>query len=407
MQLQHLSLTNFRNYARLEIAMPVGPLLLHGANAQGKTSLLESVYYLATGRSPWTSSDKQLLNWRAEQDPMPYSRVGAEICNAANTTTRLDITIYKADNESGRFKKEIKVNGVKRRVLDLLGKINVVMFLPQDIALVEGSPTDRRRYLNITLCQANRAYAEALQIFEKALEQRNAILRRLQEQRRKTADELTYWETQLIDSASVIISGRQRLLRELEGLAQTIHRELTGGAEHLELQYQPNFTATANGDGQLSFAGFGLDLHRQLTPAEIAPQYRAALAAKRAEEIARGITLIGPQRDELRFYVNQRDMGLYGSRGQARTVVMSLKLAEMRWLEQATQEPPVLLLDEFIAELDAARRAYLLAEIARAHQAILTTTEPDIFTKEFLGKATIWQVQAGQIDQNRQGGGNP
>ncbi|MCC6976610.1 MAG: DNA replication/repair protein RecF [Anaerolineae bacterium] len=396
MRLQHLSLVNFRNYSRLELALPSGALLLCGANAQGKTSLIESIYYLATARSPWTASDRQLMNWRAEHDALPYSRISAEVRGKGEVITRLDITIYKDSQEGARFRKDIKVNGVKKRVVDLLGAITVVMFLPQDLALIEGSPTDRRRYLNITLAQSDPRYAEALQTFDQALQQRNALLRRIAE-RQGSLNELKFWDDKLVSAGSVIIAGRQRLLRELELLAQKVHRELTGGDETLEMIYQPSFAPTAKADGQLSFSVLGLDLHRQLKPAEIEPQYREALAQTRREELHRGITLVGPQRDELRFMVNGRDLGLYGSRGQARTAVLAIKLAEMGWMESATGECPVLLLDEFIAELDARRRAFLLERISHASQSILTTTEPDIFTQDFLSKAAVWTVHAGEI----------
>ncbi|MBE2194218.1 MAG: DNA replication/repair protein RecF [Anaerolinea sp.] len=396
MRLQHLSLVNFRNYSRLELALPSGALLLCGANAQGKTSLIESIYYLATARSPWTASDRQLMNWRAENDALPYSRISAEVRGKGEVITRLDITIYKDSQEGARFRKDIKVNGVKKRVVDLLGAITVVMFLPQDLALIEGSPTDRRRYLNITLAQSDPRYAEALQTFDQALQQRNALLRRIAE-RQGSLNELKFWDNKLVSAGSVIIAGRQRLLRELELLAQKVHRELTGGDETLEMIYQPSFAPTAKADGQLSFSVLGLDLHRQLKPAEIEPQYREALAQTRREELHRGITLVGPQRDELRFMVNGRDLGLYGSRGQARTAVLAIKLAEMGWMESATGECPVLLLDEFIAELDARRRAFLLERISHASQSILTTTEPDIFTQDFLSKAAVWTVHAGEI----------
>lgn len=396
MRLQHLSLVNFRNYSRLELALPSGSLLLCGANAQGKTSLIESIYYLATARSPWTTSDRQLMNWRAENDALPYSRISAEVRGKGEVITRLDITIYKDSQEGVRFRKDIKVNGVKKRVVDLLGAITVVMFLPQDLALIEGSPTDRRRYLNITLAQSDPRYAEALQTFDQALQQRNALLRRIAE-RQGSPNELKFWDDKLVSAGSVIISGRQRLLRELELLAQKVHRELTGGDEMLEMIYQPSFAPTAKADGQLSFSVLGLDLHRQLKPAEIEPQYREALAQTRREELLRGITLVGPQRDELRFMVNGRDLGLYGSRGQARTAVLAIKLAEMGWMESATGECPVLLLDEFIAELDARRRTFLLERISHANQSILTTTEPDIFTQDFLSKAAVWTVHAGEI----------
>lgn len=397
MRLEHLSLTNFRNYSRLELSLPEGAILLHGPNAQGKTSILEAIYYIATSRSPWTTADRQLLNWGAESDVLPFTRISAEIRARDGVLTRVDITLLKdANGGELRFDKDIRINGVRKRNLDLLGTLNVVMFLPQDLAIVEGGPGDRRRYLNVTLAQVHRGYAQALQNYDKVLTQRNALLKRIAS-RQAGPTELDFWDEQLMTAGSLIISGRQQLLRELEGLAQRIHGELTGGAELLELRYQPSFMMTGTPGGQLAFDVPGLDIHRQLSPQEISEQFRAELLRLRRDEIERGSTLVGPQRDELRFSVNNRDLGLYGSRGQARTAIMAMKLAEVEWMQATTGETPVLLLDEFIAELDAARRAYLLARIEHAGQALLTTTEPDIFTPEFVKKATVWKVQAGQV----------
>ncbi len=398
MRLEHLSLQNFRNYARLEVTLPDGPILLHGANAQGKTSLLEAIYYLATARSPYATTDRQLINWSAEQDVLPFAKVGALVVSASGLYNRVEITLtYAPESANGaRLNKEIRVNGVARRVMDLIGQVNVVMFLPQDLVLVEGPPADRRRYLNMTLCQTDAAYCQALAQFEKVLGQRNALLRRIADGE-SGPDEMDFWDEQITASAGVIVAGRQRLLRELEIKARRVHADLSGGVEDLELRYQPGFLATPNNSGQLSFDVPGLDLNRQISAAEIARQYGQRLAQMRGEEIARGMTLSGPQRDELRLLVNGRDLGLFGSRGQARTAVMALKLAELYWMRDTLGEWPVLLLDEVVAELDSDRRAYLLSRISGVSQALLTTTEPDIFTDEFLRQAARWHIRQGQI----------
>ncbi len=398
MHIEHLSLQNFRNYARLEVSLPKGAILLHGANAQGKTSLLEAIFYLATARSPYTTSDRQLINWNADNDVLSFARLTAEVVSSNQMMNRIEITLTQlVEGINGtRLAKEIRINGVSRRVMDLIGRVNVVMFLPQDLVLVEGPPAERRRYLNTTLCQTDAEYCSALALFEKVLGQRNALLKRIAEGD-ASPDQLDYWNVQLTVAAGVIVSGRQRLLRELEVKARRIHDDLTGGVEGLELLYQPGFMATAQNSGQLSFDVLGLDLNRQLESDEIAAQYAERLAAMRQEEIGRGMTLSGPQRDELRLLVNGRDLGFYGSRGQARTAVMSLKLAEMEWMHETIGEWPVLLLDEVVAELDVDRRAYLLDRIAGVSQALLTTTEPDIFTESFLRDATRWHVHQGQI----------
>ncbi len=401
MYIQHLSLTNFRNYARLELSLPSDvPVVLHGANAQGKTSLLEAIYYLATAKSPYTASDRQLIHWRAEDDPLPFARISGEVSSRQRSLTRLEITlmIERTPEGGARFRKLIRVNGVEKRVRDIVGLVNVVLFLPRDLALIEGSPSDRRHFMDNTLGQVDADYLEAVDQYEKILPQRNALLRRIAE-RRGSPRELDFWDEKLIKSGSVIIAGRQRFLRELQALAQRAHYELTGDRETLTLSYQPSFLPTFEGDGQLSFESLGLDLQRELTPDQIEPQFAEQLKAEQRESIQRGATLCGPHRDELRLFVNGRDLGLFGSRGQSRTAVMAFKLAELEWMRQRIGEAPVLLLDEVVAELDAQRRAYLLDRIDSATQTLMTTTELDIFTEPFLSRATVWRVREGQIDQ--------
>lgn len=397
MYIEHLSLTNFRNYARLELSLPHCPVVLHGNNAQGKTSLLEAIYYLSTQRSPYTTSDRQLIHWRTEHDPLPFARITAEISTRQFALQRLEITLMMEQGVgTPRFKKHIKLNGVDKRVMDVVGLLNVVLFVPRDLSLIEGSPSDRRRFMDTTLNQVNRHYAQALSDYEKLLPQRNALLRRIAEKRANPV-ELAYWNEQLSQHGAVIIAERQKFLRQLEGLAQENHHQLTGKQETLTLQYQPSFMPTVGGDGQRSFDVFGLDLHRELEAKAIQPQFAEQLVKEQAESIHRGVTLSGPHRDELRLMINGRDCGLYGSRGQARTTVMALKLAELDWMHQQIGELPILLLDEVVAELDSKRRAYLLERLANDIQMLVTTTELDIFTEPFLQRASLLEVVEGQI----------
>ncbi len=397
MQIEHLSLTNFRNYARLEMSLPKRPLVLVGDNAQGKTSLLEALYYLATSRSPYTASDRQLIHWRTEHDIMPYAKLVAEFSNRHGILQTLDMTLM-LDNSNGatRFKKVIKHNNVEKRVMDVVGVLAVVLFLPQDMSLIEGTPQDRRRFMDNTLSQVSAPYLEALEAFEKLLPQRNALLRRIQEKRAKPA-ELGYWDEQLAEQGAQVIVGRQGFLRELESVAQQHHHALTGNAELLTLQYQPSFSPTATESGQRSFNLLGLDLHRQLDVSDVAPQYLLQLQREQRDAIERGVTLSGPHRDELRLNINGRDCGLYGSRGQARTAVLSLKLAELSWMRQSIGEPPILLLDEVVAELDSKRRAFLLEQLQENTQTLLTTTELGMFSPEFLTRATVWRITEGKV----------
>lgn len=399
MRIEYLSLTNFRNYARLEISLPDAPVVIHGENAQGKTSFLEAIYYLATSKSPYTTSDRQLLHWCTENDPLPFARLSAEVDGLRAGMTRLEVTLMleRAADGTPRFRKSVRQNGVEKRVMDVAGLINVVLFLPRDLTLVEGAPADRRRFMDTTLSQVVKDYVEALDVYEKTLPQRNALLRRIAE-RISSPAELDYWDTQLIDSGSKIIAARQAFLRDLEIEAQRNHYELTGQRETLTLRYLPNFSASAaKNQQQMSFEVLGLDLHREMTPEQIAPQFAEKLKHEQAESILRGVTLSGPHRDELRIAINERDAGLYGSRGQARTAVLSLKLAELSWMRQRTGEWPLLLLDEVAAELDSQRRAYLLNRIDGSAQTLLTTAELEVFPEPFLKRAAIWKVEDGKI----------
>jgi DNA replication and repair protein RecF len=402
MHIEHLSLTNFRNYARLETSLPSNrPILLHGENAQGKTSLLEAIYYLAASRSPYTSTDRQLIHWRAEDEPIPFARLAAEVQSNVHGFNRIEMALVLERTPDGgqRFKKTIRVNGADKRVMDVVGLVAVVLFLPQDLSLVEGPPTDRRRFMDTTLSQVDKDYLNALNTYEKVLPQRNALLRRIAE-KGASVGELGYWDEQLVAAGSIIIACRQKFLRELEIEAQQAHLDLTAKNELLTLSYQPSFLPSAQGNGQLSFNTLGLDLHRELSAEQIAPQFAEQLQAELDESVSRGVTLFGPHRDELRLNINDRDAGLYGSRGQARTAVMALKLAELAWMKRRIGEWPILLLDEVIAELDSKRRAYLMERISGATQTLLTTTEMDIFPAVFLERATIWQVSGGQISSD-------
>lgn len=399
MRVAHLSLTNFRNYSRLEADLPAGPLILVGQNAQGKTSLLEAIYYLATASSPHASADRQLIHWLAlRNDPRPYMKILAEV-HTAQEIRRVDIRVELEDAGAAlepRLKKTVLINGLKRRAGDLHGAVNVVLFLPQDMALVEGSPTDRRRYLDTTLCQVDPVYCLALGEYGKILSQRNALLKQLQE-RNGGSTELEFWDTELCRHGATLIAARAKAIEEIERLAAPIHRELTEGAEHLRLAYQPAFDPLADDTGQIPL---GLDVpitRAGITPDEIAASLRERLETSRRSEIERGMTLTGPHRDDVRFIASGIDLGIYGSRGQGRTAVLSLKLAEMAWMNDRAGEPPILLLDEVLAELDPQRRRDLLKRIGGAEQSVLTTTDLSLFEPEFVERVKVWNVIGGTI----------
>ena len=399
MLIHHLSLTNFRNYARLELDLPAGPILLLGDNAQGKTSLLEAIYYLATSRSPHTTSPRQLINWLAGQESLtPAARIMAHLTRQQAAHT-LDVTLMlepTADGEE-RFRKQIKMDGVPHRAHELVGQVTVVMFLPQDVDLVGGSPSLRRRYLDAALSQVDAEYHGALSQYEAVLSQRNALLKQLAE-RGGDPDELIYWDEQLSTAGALVTLRRQQAVVEWGECADAIHRDLTGGRERLRLRYEPGFDLgrPASPDFQMQIK---LDVPLPATSEmdKAAASFRAQLAARRNEEMARGATLVGPHRDELRFIADEVDLGVYGSRGQQRTAVLALKLAEVEWMRAQTGEWPVLLLDEVLAELDARRRAYLLARINGANQSLMTGTGLELFGEDLPRRAHVLRVVAGQV----------
>ena len=408
MAIRHLSLSNFRNYARLELDLPpAGPVVFHGRNAQGKTSLLEALFYLITAHSPYTHSDRQLIHWRMEGEPLPFARVAADFDNENGVRQRLEATLLLEPLADGRqrLRRQLKLNGVEKRVVDVVGLLQVVLFLPQDMTLVEGAPAERRRFMDTTLGQVDAAYLSARSEFERLLPQRNALLRRLAETRGDEG-QLAFWDERLATAGSTLIVARQRLLRELEAEAARVHAELSGGEEVLQFRYLPGFTPTASETKEAGTLALpGLDLASELEDAEVTAQYAARLEEERGASIQRGVTLSGPHRDELRLLINGRDCGDYGSRGQARSCVLALKLAELAWLHAQRGRMPLLLLDEVVAELDERRRRYLLTRLTgqdgeRADsplQTLLTTAELGALDAGFLAKARVWEVRGGMI----------
>ena len=406
MRLLHLALTNFRNYKQLDLDLPAGPVLLHGANAQGKTTLLEAIYYLATSKSPHASNDRQLLHWYAKgpDNPLAVGRLTAVVQSGRESRPqRLEIRLIRELGVDGAsFRREVLVNGAKVRLMDLLGHLNVVLFLPQDVALVSASPSERRRYMDITLCQVDRRYCRALSQFNKVLSQRNALLKALQE-RRGRVEELEPWDKKLAELGAAVMVRRAQLTADLERRAGQIHfEELTAQSESLRLDYQPRLipngtelTGVVPEEVQEDPAVW---LREEPVPA-IVETLRKVLQASFPLERQRGLTLSGPHRDDLRFLVNGRDLGDYGSRGQQRTAILALKLAEVAWMESQTGDRPVLLMDEVLAELDQTRRSYLLQSVGSAEQSFLTATDLNMFTADFLAAATHMEVAGGQIHQ--------
>ena len=267
--------------------------------------------------------------------------------------------------------------------MDLLGKLNAVLFLPEDIAVVSGSPSRRRRYLDAMLCQIGPTYCRTLARYNQTVTQRNALLRDLRERGGDPA-QLVFWDRRLVQHGAYLVSRRQEALASLGKLAQVIHGELTNGTEGLHLRYHPSVELVDETDSEA-----------------VGNAFRDQLGELRQREVAAGMTLIGPHRDELRFLINDIDAGVYGSRGQQRTVALTLKLAEVDLMRSETSESPVLLLDDVLSELDAHRRHYLLESLNNGpQQAVITTTDLHVLPGTFLSRSRLWRVQMGRLTES-------
>ncbi len=397
MHLKHLSLTNFRSLTRLDAELPRRAVVLVGQNAQGKTSVLEAIYFLAAFTSFQTHADRQIINFHEAKNPLAVTRLVADY-QRGKTKHRLEARlILEPTGVNGqRLRKEILLDGVKRHINDVIGHFNAVIFVPQMSQIIEGGPDERRRYLNLALAQAVPSYARVLGEYSQALSQRNALLKALNENG-GNRDQLQVWDEALVKFGSQIILWRIQAVKEIERLASRIHHELTRGTEILRLAYEPAYDPLPKPNGQL---GLKLDTaidRSSIELDEIQNGFLARLKQIRAEEIARGVTTIGPHRDDLRFIINKADVSNYGSRGQMRTTLLALKLAEVEWMKERTGEYPVILLDEVMAELDTSRRVDLLKYVGENQQVLFTTTDLTLFSSEFTAGAEIWDVKNGVV----------
>jgi DNA replication and repair protein RecF len=274
---------------------------------------------------------------------------------------------------------------------------------------VDGSPGERRRYLDIALCQIDRVYYQALVGYNKVLAQRNSLLKHLRDQNaRPTAEstetQLNFWDEKLVQHGSVVMARRHNFVLQLEAHARERHTDLSSGGEALQLHYVPSFNPGHLSEIeyiQLTAEHYSANLlamsSAQSEATTVATHFLAKLRSRRSREVAAGNTLYGPHRDDLRFVTNGRDLRAYGSRGQQRTAALSLKLAELKVSTITTGVAPLLLLDDVMSELDAQRRSTLLAALDGVEQAIITTTDWDDFTPEFRARAQLLQVRNGTV----------
>ena len=358
MRLRRLRLRNHRNYAQLDLTPGPGVNVFIGANGQGKTNLLEAVAMLALSSSPRARREHELVG------PVgPGSRIEAQV-ETDGSVRELSIAL---DVEGERTRRAIEVDGGRRRAFDLPGHFRAVLFWPDDLGLVKGGPEGRRRFLNQMLVQVQPGYARALSGLRRILEQRNSLLKRIAAGE-GGEDMLHAWNQELVQVGGEIVDARAKAVAELEPEAARCHRQIAAG-ERLEICYEG-------------------------PPENLAEAVNNSLA----EDLRRGSTSVGPHRDDLRILLDGQEARSYGSQGQQRTAVVSLKLAEAALIEKRAGERPVLLLDDVLSELDGDRRAALLNEVGAGGQVIVTSVEAGPFPPELIAKAMVWTVSEGTIE---------
>lgn len=356
MFIEKLALNNYRNYDNADITFSDGINILYGDNAQGKTNILEAVYMTATTKSHRGSKDKDIIRFGSDE-----SHIRTEL-KKNDVSHRIDIHLRKSKS------KGIAIDMIPiKRSADLFGMINIILFSPEDLSIIKNGPAERRRFMDMELCQLNRIYYNNLSTYNKILNQRNNQLK--EDMYGKNQDILDVWDSQLIDYGLKIIKDRNNFIDMINEIIVDIHRVLTNGKENLRLVYDKN----------VSEDNFAIEL-----------------CNRRDMDIRLMSTSVGPHRDDISFMINDIDVRKYGSQGQQRTVALSLKLAEIELVKKIINDNPILLLDDVMSELDSTRRDALLSSISNI-QTIITCTGYDDFIKERLSIDKIYKVEQGKI----------
>ena len=344
---------------------------------------------LAIAKSSRATHDRELVNWNLAKSGghIQVLGVGREGDNATQAQIDIDVTAMKSSVGSPGFRKSLRINGIKRSAIDFVGNINIVFFEADDLEIIYGSPGRRRRYLDILISQTDPAYLKTLQRYSQVVTQRNQLLRRIREGVSEE-DELTFWDDRLSYEGSRIIDSRRKSVDGLNEHAVPAHSDLTEG-DKLELEYLPKITDTQ--DNQILLAN--------ITPDKIEQQIKQVLPTLRRREIGQAVTVIGPHRDDLAIRLNENPAGKFASRGQSRTIALSLKFAEAVFVARTTGRTPVLALDDILSELDPKRRKLVLAAATKHEQVLLSSSEPDILPSEFLNDAHTYTVINGRVIQ--------
>ena len=368
MYLTKIKLQNFRNYDKEELELSPSINVLIGENAQGKTNLIESIYFLAMSRSHRSSRDREMIGWEEE-----FAKIEGQLEKKSHNLP-LEIILSK----NGKIG---KVNHLEQKKLsDYIGQLNVIMFAPEDLSLVKGSPSIRRRFIDMELGQMNKIYLHHLVQYQQILKQRNKFLK--EARRRKKFDKmyLDILTEQLAAEGSEVLFSRFQFIEKLNQWAKEVQSNISNNEESLVIEYK-----TLN------------ELNNKLTVEEIFEILKRNYKSVENQDIDQGTTTLGPHRDDLVFFVNERNVQTYGSQGQQRTTALSLKLAEIELMREITGEYPILLLDDVLSELDNSRQTHLLESIQNKVQTFITTTSLDGIQLELLNNPLIFYIKDGEI----------
>ena len=371
MYIEKLLLKNYRNIDDTYLNLDPNLNIFIGNNGQGKTNLLEAVYLMATTESHRTNRDNELIQWDKESALVQLKLIKSDY----------NLTIsYKIEGRN----KQIKINkNPLEKISDLVGNLNVILFSPEDLKIVKGSPSNRRKFLDLEISQVNPYYYHLLKEYDHILRQRNNLLKKMYNKSKRDIDLLEVWDDKLAENGAKIIDKRLKVLNKLKILARLAQRKLTSGQENLNIKYDCTLNIDKNNDKN-----------------EINKIFLNKLKRDREDEFERGYTLSGPHRDDLILKINKMNVRKYGSQGQQRTVALALKLAELEFMKSESGEYPVLLLDDVFSELDKNRRNTLLSIINDKIQTLITTTDSeDIETLIENKKGNIFAVKDGVIQK--------
>lgn len=368
MKLTNLQLQNFRNYESVQLEFTDGVHVFIGENAQGKTNLMESIYALAMTKSHRTTNDKELIGWNKE-----FATIKGTVEKTA-TKTNLELQFSKKG-------KIAKVNYLEqKRLSSYLGNLNVILFAPENLTLVKGSPQNRRKFVDMELGQMSSLYLYDLVEYNRVLKQRNTYLKQLAIKKKQPDEYLEVLSEMLSELASKIVFHRLDFMKQLEALAIPIHDQLSLGREKFSVSYQAT-----------------IPLEDGLTPSQMKEIYIDQFKKNQTREADQATTLIGPHRDDLIFYLNEISVQTYGSQGQQRSTVLSLKLAEIELMKLSTGEYPLLLLDDVLSELDDDRQTHLIKAIENKVQTFITTTSLDGIKQQFINEPVVIPIEKGTI----------